>query len=97
MAFRWHADDGPTLIAGLVYSSFVIFQGIRTSIAKKPFMFVIFQGGGEGVRTSIAKNPYMFVNISGGGGPDPLSPLWICTCQSKEEGKDQKSILTFFQ
>ena len=25
--------------------SFVIFQGIRTSIAKKPFIFVIFQGG----------------------------------------------------
>ena len=26
--------------------SFVIFQGIRTSIAKKPYIFVIFQGGG---------------------------------------------------
>ena len=25
--------------------SFVIFQGIRTSIAKKPYIFVIFQGG----------------------------------------------------
>ena len=26
-------------------SIFVIFQGIRTSIAKKPYIFVIFQGG----------------------------------------------------
>ena len=26
--------------------SFLIFQGIRTSIAKKPYIFVIFQGGG---------------------------------------------------
>ena len=28
--------------------SFVIFQGIQSSIAKKPFIFVIFQGGGGG-------------------------------------------------
>ena len=27
--------------------SFVIFQGIRTSIAKEPYIFVIFQGGGD--------------------------------------------------
>ena len=27
--------------------SFVIFQGIRTSIAKKLYIFVIFQGGGD--------------------------------------------------
>ena len=27
--------------------SFVIFQGIRTSIAKKPYIFVIFKGGPE--------------------------------------------------
>ena len=36
----------------------MIFQGIQTSIAKKPYIFVIFQGGGGG----------------GGGGQDPLSP-----------------------
>ena len=42
MAFCWQADDGPTLNTGLV------FQGIRTSIAKKPYIFVIFQGGGGG-------------------------------------------------
>ena len=26
----------------------MIFQGIRTSIAKEPYSFVIFQGGGGG-------------------------------------------------
>ena len=39
MAFRWWADDGPTLNAG-----FVIFQWIRPSIAKKPYIFVFFRG-----------------------------------------------------
>ena len=42
MAFRWRADDGQTW-NGL--DSFVIFQGIPTSIAKEPYIFVIFQGG----------------------------------------------------
>ena len=37
-----HLNDVPTLNAGLVA---VIFQGIRTSIAKEPYIFVIFQGG----------------------------------------------------
>ena len=41
MAFRWRADDGPTLNASLV----ALCQGIRTSIAQKPYIFVIFQGG----------------------------------------------------
>ena len=42
MAFGWRAEDGPTLNAGLV------FQGTQTSIAiKKPYIFVIFQGGGR--------------------------------------------------
>ena len=41
MTFRWRADDGPTLNAGLV--ALYIFRG-STSIAKKPY-FVIFQGG----------------------------------------------------
>ena len=31
-------------ISTLVF--FVIFQGIRTSIAEKPYIFEIFQGGG---------------------------------------------------
>ena len=34
MAFHWWADDGPTL------GSFVIFQGIRTIIAKKHYIFL---------------------------------------------------------
>ena len=45
MAFRWRADVGPTLSVGLV--ACLDFQGIRISIAKKPYIFVIFQGGGE--------------------------------------------------
>ena len=45
MAFRWRADNGPKLNAGVVHCSFVIFQGIWTSIANKPYIFMIFQGG----------------------------------------------------
>ena len=41
MAFRWRADDGPTLNAGLAAA---IFQGIRICIAIKPYISVIFQG-----------------------------------------------------
>ena len=41
MAFRWRADGGLTVI-------FVVLQGIRTNIAKEPYIFVIFQGGGGG-------------------------------------------------
>ena len=44
MAFRWRADAvGPSLNARMVA---VIFQGIRTRVAEKPYIFVIFQGGG---------------------------------------------------
>ena len=43
MAFCWWADDGPTLNAGL--AAFVIFQGIQTSIAEKPYIFVNFHRG----------------------------------------------------
>ena len=38
MAFRWRADDGPILNAGLVAMYF--FRG-----SKKPYIFVIFQEG----------------------------------------------------
>ena len=38
----------------------MIFQGVRTSFAKKPFVFVIFQGGGGG---------------GGGGSGPPVHPL----------------------
>ena len=40
------ADVSPTLIADFV--AFVIFQGIRASIAKKPNFFAIFQGWRSG-------------------------------------------------
>ena len=49
MAFRWRADDGPTLNPGLVAA---IFQGIRTCVAGKPYIFVIFQGGGPDTLSS---------------------------------------------
>ena len=42
MVFRWRADDGPTLNAGLVAA---ICKGIRTYIARKPYILVIFQRG----------------------------------------------------
>ena len=41
LVFCWCADDDPKWNAGLVFS----FSGLRTSIAKKPYIFVIFQGG----------------------------------------------------
>ena len=37
MVFRWRANDGPTLNAGLID---VILQRIRTRIAKKPYIFL---------------------------------------------------------
>ena len=40
--FCWRADDSPTLNAELV------FQRFWTGIAKKPYIFVIFQRGGGG-------------------------------------------------
>ena len=53
MVFRWRAYDGPTLNTG--FYSFVNFQGIRTSIAENPYIFVIFQG--RGVRTPCPPPP----------------------------------------
>ena len=40
MKLRWRADEGPTLNTSLA----AMFQGIRTSIAKKPYSLAIFQG-----------------------------------------------------
>ena len=49
MVLRWRADDNPTLNNIECWLSiFVIFQGILTSIAKKPYIFVIFRGWGGG-------------------------------------------------
>ena len=36
MVFRWRADDGPTLNAGLKFGSFVIFKGIRQVLLINP-------------------------------------------------------------
>ena len=44
MAFRWRADNGPLFDADLAACD---FQGIQTSISRKPFKFVIFQGGSD--------------------------------------------------
>ena len=42
-AFRWRADDGPILNAGLVA---LRFSGDRTCIAIKPYICCHFRGGG---------------------------------------------------
>ena len=43
--------------------SFVVFQGIRTSIAKKPYIFVIFQGAGGLDHLSHPLGPPMYCGI----------------------------------
>ena len=43
MAFHWWANDGLTLDAGLVTLKYL--RGPTASFAKKPYNFVIFQGG----------------------------------------------------
>ena len=40
-------------------SSFVDLHGIRTSIAKKPYIFVIFQGGGGPYPLSPPLDPHL--------------------------------------
>ena len=58
--------DAPKLNAGLV--AFQGFQGIRTSIAKKPYIFVIFRGGGSrppppsGSELAVLPVPSLFVH-----------------------------------
>ena len=44
--FKWRFAGGPIVVQNTDcwLGSFVIFQGIRTSFAKKPYSFVIFQG-----------------------------------------------------
>ena len=77
MAFRWGADDGPTLNDG--FGSFEIFQGVPTSIAKKPYIFVKFQGvgGGVGVRPPCPPlDPHMRAQL------DPWLPFKINNLRS---------------
>ena len=57
MAFHWQADDGPTLNAGLVA---LWFKGIRTSIAKEPYVFCNFPVGGPPVPPLDPHMPCLF-------------------------------------
>ena len=46
--FKWRFTGVPIMAEHfMLVGSFEIFQGIQTSIAKKPYIFVIFQGGSE--------------------------------------------------
>ena len=47
MAFRWHANDGPTLNAGLVAAT---FQGGGSGpvLLENPIFLRFFRGGGSG-------------------------------------------------
>ena len=77
MAFRWHADDGPTLNAGLVAA---IFQGSGSVLLESPYIFVIFQGG-----------PDPFVSPSGSAHVENAADLWqkntgLCSVKSATIG-----------
>ena len=52
-AFRWNADECPTINAGLAAA---IFQGIRTCIARKPYIMWFFSvGSGPGSARVISR------------------------------------------
>ena len=44
MAFRWQADGGPTMNAGLVNMWF--YRGSGPVLLRNPYILVIFRGGG---------------------------------------------------
>ena len=67
MALRWRADSGPTLYARL------FLQEIRTSIAKIPYLFVIFQGEGPDPLSPSGSAHADHVNTKGFG------TYFICT------------------
>ena len=58
------AEDGPTLNAGLVVCD---FKGIRTSIAKEPYNFVIFPSGSAHdlhlIQTYLVKNRIAHISL----------------------------------
>ena len=84
MPFRWRADDGQTLNAGLVVCD---FQGIRTNIAKEPYIFVIFQGV-EGSASGSAHTQHAF---------NSNLHLSICTMESGyAEGVNNKDPALFY-
>ena len=43
--------------------SIVVFKGIQTSIAKEPYIFVIFQGGGSGPPVHFNLNLLIFLGM----------------------------------
>ena len=57
MVFRWWTDDGPKMKSWL--GNFVIFQGIRDSIAQKPYSFVVIHGVGGQDPLSQPLDPHM--------------------------------------
>ena len=68
LAFRWRADDAPTLNAGMVAVSFFMWVGVAySSIPKESYSFVIVQGGGGGPRR-LADNSHGISIINGQDG-----------------------------
>ena len=66
--------------------SFVIFQGMRTSIAQKPYIFVIFQGGGGSGPSVTHLDPPMYHacildSIKGSTSELRLNPCYLCNFQ----------------
>ena len=63
--FKWRFAGGPMIAQhGMLAWYFVIFQGIPTSIAKEPYCFVIFQGGGGPVPLPPPPlDPHMCINM----------------------------------
>ena len=54
MAFRWRDDGGPSL-----NGSFVVLQGIHTSIGKRPYIYCDFSVGGRTPYPPL--DPHMFL------------------------------------
>ena len=57
LAGRWWPNTECWLV------SFVVLQGIRTNIAKKPYVFVIFQGGGGSGPPVPPLDSHMFITV----------------------------------
>ena len=62
--FKWRFAGGPMLAQHWMLAkleSFVVLQGIRTNIAKKPYIFVI--GSGPPVSPSGSAHVYVFIHL----------------------------------
>ena len=71
--FKWSFGGRPMTAQKLCWLvSFVIFQGIRTSIAKEPYSFVIFQGGGGGGGGRVGCPDILFPSLDPRMRYDPL-------------------------